>query len=220
MPDSVFEKVAPITAQGAQQVPAPAQEEATPPKPEETAEYWKSRFDGANRKINELVGAGRGKESTLAQYAEKLSTAEGTAKEIEMKLQALEGEYKGTLSKLQEAELKAATLDKSIQRMNLVSAEFPHLAQYQAKGLLRGDIDDPEAFKTYLNEFDSTIRGAQKAAVNSQLAGVLPSTGPQKGDDAPDREILWAKMDALIKAGNYKEAETLEKQFVEAGRKK
>lgn len=208
-----------VSASGAQNAEVPAQVVAK--KPEETAEFWKARYDGANRKLSEFSEALKSKEmdykSTTTSLVEKLTAKEQAEKSLSEQLGNLQKERDDFSSKFAEADKRAATLTDARKRDRIIADNFPGLTQYQAKGLLKeegfGSDDD---YIKYLDSFNQTLTGVKKAAILNDLMGTVPPATPTKDAGVPNKEMLYEQHAQAMKSKDWKLAQQIEGQLATA----
>lgn len=169
------------------------------------AQEWRSRHGGLQGKYQQEQEKWQGD-------ATKITTLEAT-------LQALRGEKEGldvTLKSLTEAktaaEQEAAKVRGRVERFELLAGEFPHLLQFEAKGLLpegRGD-----ELKTKLNTFSEQLKQLGVEALKNFQAGATPPPPTAPPANSPD--ALKAAAFKASREGNESEYNRLMDEYYQA----
>lgn len=95
------------------------------------------------------------------------------------------------------ASAEAANLAKTIDRQKLFMAEYPDLAEWEAKGRFRTDLEG-DALKTYLTDIRSDFKTLGQSAVVSTMKGAIPPATPPQDAGQPNLDMLNKEFDMLM----------------------
>jgi hypothetical protein len=135
-----------------------------------------------------------------AQLEAQIAQLTGTSADWEKKFGALETEHTATTASLATATAEAATVAAELLKLQLISADAPHLAAY-AKFIRHvsedGTVLEADAIKAQITEFGKLL-GDQLKQVHAQFQqGYVPGVPPQGADTKGTpgeftREEAWA----------------------------
>lgn len=186
---------------------APAESPAV--TPEQDAVDYKAKFTGLNKAHQRVLTEYNEFKGQYAAIETQANTFKTQAEELSKVKAALEAERDALKAAREQAEQEAATSKRSLARMQTIS-QFPELAEYEAKGFLRVDLEGDQ-LTGYLTEFRQTLVGQKKAAVQEQLKGALPNAGaPQGNQDAElSIDVLREQHQKAMNEQNWPEVDRL-----------
>lgn len=140
----------------------------------------------------------------LAHKADKdaLVAAQTKAQEMEAALRTLQTQYEGDRNKLTATESEKATLQQNLERTKLIMAKFPHLASFEADGLLpQAPVTELESI---LSIFSSKLGANAQAAKETHIAGATqPPAGPNQAE--PTAKQLLDQANQFAREGKFVE---------------
>lgn len=180
---------------------------------------WKARVAGLDKKVTEVVAKNRELESLLANQMMK-------EKEFTMSITDRDGklkDYETQVAKWQkdsaDAESRAANLAKVVERQKLfMGPEHADLAQFEAKGLLRTDLDG-EALTDYLKQYREVLGQTKTAAISQTFQGATGGGAGAQKESAANLDTLHAQFNEAMKNRDIKSARALELQILEVSGK-
>lgn len=199
----------------------PVAETATPGQTEAGTD-WEARFKGQQRAYNELKAQFDTLKAERDSLAKQLSEAQEKLKAIEEKAAKAKGEaselsasksaLEEKIAKLEEqlGQLKAERekTDAQLERMRLVINEYPDLAPYEAKGLLRSDLAD-DKLKEYLDEFRSLVVAQAQQAATSFASGATPPPAGSDLSTLTETDIVNRMMELDSNSEDYRRLEQI-----------
>jgi len=201
----------------------PPDEETTPPEapevghePSGTAKAptatpqsvnWEKRFNGLNsayQKLQDKYTALEEERNTLLASIEESKQGDRLTKAQVEKLQA---DLLSAQTEKESLSTQITTLQATKQRINLVMAEFPELAQFEAKGLLP-NASTEEEMRSKFTDFRLALGGMVQQSVQGKAQGAGPAPSGA-GTQAPTltREQIYAELTRL--AGSRKDEDRL-----------
>lgn len=199
------------------------------PSQNESIEQLRARNGGLNRAYQKLQQETQQKilslEGLVADLTGKVKTYEGSLKDYTTQVESYKSKEAEYLERASTLEQQSAALQQTLERqkMFMLSPDqggFSDLAALEAKGLLRTDLKAGDDLKQYLQTYRETIGANRRDAVQQTLSGTTPpAKGNDKGDTAPDKEVLYNQMISALKGGNQEEFQKLNALWIESHNK-
>lgn len=177
---------------------------------------WKARYDGANRKIQELVEAQKSKDEQLARYLSEVEQLKSqlSLKDIEKSaaLSEREKRLQETIQAKTEADIELKKLKSMVAKVEAIKAlNRPELLKVMDK---IPEIEDPEALKGLFSDLASFADDAAAAREKQLLAGVTPVDAGARSSTQPSSEKAWMEHIDSLPLGSKERQKAFDEYWV------
>jgi hypothetical protein len=179
----------------------------TPPQNQGT--NWEAAYKTLQRTNTNLQNKIDTLESQNNQLTSNLASRASEVQNLQSSLETVNSQITEWQTKFEEVDGKVGNLNAQLERQNLIMGEFPHLAKFEADGLLPA-ADTPEAMRETFAKFSKALGDIKDGAVTQLLDGASPE--PVGGENDGDGKSVsltadqaYAKVVELSK-GNDRQA--------------
>jgi hypothetical protein len=163
---------------------------------------YKARYDGLNKTYqthrSQWESEKVAKDGLIADFTAKQKDWESKNAEFQKLITSKDAAFAALEKDRAEADTRAATLIKRVQRQDLFMAKYPDLAGFDAEGLLRTDLEGEE-LDGYLSKMQGRLGTLRKDALDDVMSGATPSTAPGTRDDGKlDKETMFKQLNDAI----------------------
>lgn len=174
---------------------------ATPPEPLQTTSgtNWEAAYKTLQTTHNALQQKATGLESSNTNLTGQLATHAKELQALTAKLSATELNTQTITEQMTTVSGERDTLKAKVSRLNLIMGEFPHLATFEAQGLLP-QADTEDAMRESFTKFSAALKGIETGAVAKIMDGASPDSVDDKGDGKtvlPTEDEAWAEVTRL-----------------------
>lgn len=174
-------------------------------KAQRDAEEWRNRFTGLQGKYQQEQSKWAGDAAKLIDATEQLTKLVGEKEATTLELTS-------TKEKLDLLATEKVTLEANLERLNIITSEFPTLIPFLKDGLIPDETGDELRGKLkLLNDRISEIKGSAKT---EQVKGAQPQSQPTPADSSPQALLAQAK-DAM-RSGNMAEYNKFYDLYIQA----
>jgi len=169
------------------------------------AQEWRTRFTGLQGKYQQEQTKWAGDFAKLTEVTDQLNKLSGEKEAIELELTTAK-EQLDTL--ITEKEIVAA----SLERLNIVTSEFPSLIPFLKDDLIPDDTGD--ALREKLKKLDSRIDEIKGTTRTEHAQGASPGTTPAPAGNSS--QALLKQANDAMRAGNIAEYNRLYELFIQS----
>ncbi len=173
------------------------------------------RFSGLQARFTELQSKHN---STVEQLNAQITEVQGELEALRLGHNAATSEveqFKNLVSerdaRISELESKVSKATAAQERQKMIADNYPDLLSYEAKGLLRTDIEG-EDLTRYLDNFRTTLQGKVETEITQRVAGATPpSSRSASSTPSMSRADIIDKMMGLAGSRDPKDIEEFQR---------
>ena len=168
----------------------------TPPA-QQVDTNWEDRFKGLQRTYAKAQKKLETLEEEKDDLLEETETSKQSALEKEAKLKELQDAQDKAQADLDRLTGELTTQEAKNKRANLILADFPDLARFEADGLLPTADTDEELIEKF-TKFRDTLKSSISSGVEQQIVGASPAdAGSTATTPVRTKQEIYARLTAL-----------------------
>lgn len=199
-------------------VQTPEQQAAAPVQPVPTTpvapagEDWKARYDGLVKKVEQLVGEARTKDTELATLRTQIE-------QLNAQLGLKDAEKNAAVSErdkqIQDLVGKTETASQELARLRSLEAKLKVANELGRPDLMKiaqhiPNVEDAEALKTIMQDFAGFAESAAKEREKQLMAGVGPAAGTSpSAASQPQTAQEWERLYNGLPLGSKERADAM-----------